>query len=217
MLCSGVRGSRNRSCSVRSSSRGCSVRRSSRSSSGSCAPPSLWHWTGIPSLPSSASALSGWAGTCSRSCSRSSSRSNSRSNSGRGKELAQTRHEAVFRHTRTLDGVDGVPSMLLKELDLRCSGRRRRRRSPDNRVHLADGPTESIHTKVFSTSLMTLPSLATCLSTHRHLGFGFLQFLFTASRNRTSLLFTKCRMWMKCIFVVHGGWTLPRHSLRRGE
>lgn len=188
--------------------------RSSRScgSCGSCAPPSLWHRTGVPSLPSLASTLSCRAGTCSRSCS-----SNSRSNSDRGKELAQTRHEAVFRHTRTLDGVDGVPSMLLKELDLRCSGRRRRRRSPDNRVHLADGPTESIHTKMLSTSLMTLPSLATCLSTHRHLGFGFLQFLFTASRNRTSLLFTKCRMWMKCIFVVHGGWTLPRHSLRRGE
>ena len=190
--------------------------RSSRScgSCGSCAPPSLWHRTGVPSLPSLASTLSCRAGTCSRSCSSSSS---SRSNSDRGKELAQTRHEAVFRHTRTLDGVDGVPSMLLKELDLRCSGRRRRRRSPDNRVHLADGPTESIHTKMLSTSLMTLPSLATCLSTHRHLGFGFLQFLFTASRNRTSLLFTKCRMWMKCIFMVHGGWTLPRHSLRRGE
>lgn len=187
--------------------------RSSRScgSCGSCAPPSLWHRTGVPSLPSLASTLSGRAGTCSRSS------SNSRSNSDRGKELAQTRHEAVFRHTRTLDGVDGVPSMLLKEIDLRCSGGRRRRRSPDNRVHLADGPTESIHTKVFSTSLMTLPSLATCLSTHRHLGFGFLQFLFTASRNRTSLFFTKCRMWMECIFVVHGGWTLPRHSLRRGE
>ena len=192
--------------------------RSSRSC-GSCTPPSLWHRTGIPSLPSLASTLSGRAGTCSRnrsSSSRNRSR-NSRSNSDRGKELAQTRHEAVFRHTRTLNGVDGVPSMLLKELDLRCSGRRRRRRSPDNRVHLADGPTASIHTKVFSTSLMTLPSLATCLSTHRHLGFGFLQFLFTASRNRTSLLFTKCRMWMECIFVVHGGWTLPRHSLRRGE
>ena len=194
--------------------------RSSRScgSCGSCAPPSLWHRTGVPSLPSLASTLSGRAGTCSSSSSSSRNRSrNSRSNSDRGKELAQTRHEAVFRHTRTLDGVDGVPSMLLKELDLRCSGRRRRRRSPDNRIHLADGPTESIHTKVFSTSLMTLPSLATCLSTHRHLGFGFLQFLFTASRNRTSLLFTKCRMWMECIFVVHGGWTLPRHSLRRGE
>lgn len=193
--------------------------RSSRScgSCGSCAPPSLWHRTGIPSLPSLASTLSCRAGTCSRSCSRSSSRSNSRSNSGRGKELAQTRHEAVFRHTRTLDGVDGVPSMLLKEIDLRCSGGRRRRRSPDNRIHLADGPTESIHTKMLSTSLMTLPSLATCLSTHRHLGFGFLQFLFTASRNRTSLFFTKCRMWMECIFVVHGGRTLPRHSLRRGE
>mgnify|MGYP000345747601 CR=1 FL=1 len=196
--------------------------RSSRScgSCGSCAPPSLWHRTGVPSLPSLASTLSGRVGTCSRnrnsrSCSR--SRSNSRSNSGRGKELAQTRHEAVFRHTRTLNGVDGVPSMLLKEIDLRCSGGRRRRRSPDNRVHLADGPTESIHTKMLSTSLMTLPSLATCLSTHRHLGFGFLQFLFTASRNRTSLFFTKCRMWMKCIFMVHGGWTLPRHSLRRGE
>ena len=188
-------------------------------SCGSCAPPSLWHRTGVPSLPSLASTLSGRAGTCSRSRSRSrnSRSSNSRSNSDRGKELAQTRHEAIFRHTRTLDGVDGVPSMLLKEIDLRCSGRRRRRRSPDNRVHLADGPTESIHTKVFSTSLMTLPSLATCLSTHRHLGFGFLQFLFTASRNRTSLFFTKCRMWMECIFVVHGGWTLPRHSLRRGE
>lgn len=187
--------------------------RSSRScgSCGSCAPPSLWHRTGVPSLPSLASTLSCRAGTCSRSS------SNSRSNSDRGKELAQTRHEAVFRHTRTLDGVDGVPSMLLKELDLRCSGGRRRRRSPDNRIHLADGPTESIHTKMLSTSLMTLPSLATCLSTHRHLGFGFLQFLFTASRNRTSLLFTKCRMWMECIFVVHGGWTLPRHSLRRGE
>ena len=180
-------------------------------SCGSCAPPSLWHRTGVPSLPSLASTLSGRAGTCSRNSSR-----NSRSNS-RGKELAQTRHEAVFRHTRTLDGVDGVPSMLLKEIDLRCSGRRRRRRSPDNRIHLADGPTESIHTKMLSTSLMTLPSLATCLSTHRHLGFGFLQFLFTASRNRTSLLFTKYRMWMECIFVVHGGWTLPRHSLRRGE
>ena len=194
--------------------------RSSRScgSCGSCAPPSLWHRTGVPSLPSLASTLSCRAGTCSRSSSRSrNSRSRSRSNSDRGKELAQTRHEAIFRHTRTLDGVDGVPSMLLKELDLRCSGGRRRRRSPDNRVHLADGPTESIHTKVLSTSLMTLPSLATCLSTHRHLGFGFLQFLFTASRNRTSLLFTKCRMWMECIFVVHGGWTLPRHSLRRGE
>ena len=192
--------------------------RSSRSS-GSCTPPSLWHRTGIPSLPSLASTLSGRAGTCSRnrsSSSRNRSR-NSRSNSDRGKELAQTRHEAVFRHTRTLDGVDGVPSMLLKELDLRCSGGRRRRRSPDNRIHLADGPTESIHTKMLSTSLMTLPSLATCLSTHRHLGFGFLQFLFTASRNRTSLLFTKCRMWMECIFVVHGGRTLPRHSLRRGE
>lgn len=184
--------------------------RSSRSC-GSCAPPSLRHRTGVPSLPSLASTLSGRAGTCSRSS------SNSRSNSDRGKELAQTRHEAIFRHTRTLDGVDGVPSMLLKELDLRCSGGRRRRRSPDNRIHLADGPTESIHTKMLSTSLMTLPSLATCLSTHRHLGFGFLQFLFTASRNRTSLLFTKCRMWMECIFVVHGGWTLPRHSLRRGE
>ena len=198
--------------------------RSSRScgSCGSCAPPSLWHRTGVPSLPSLASTLSCRAGTCSRSSSRNSSSGNSssrnsRSNSDRGKELAQTRHEAVFRHTRTLDGVDGVPSMLLKELDLRCSGRRRRRRSPDNRVHLADGPTESIHTKMLSTSLMTLPSLATCLSTHRHLGFGFLQFLFTASRNRTSLFFTKCRMWVKCIFVVHGGWTLPRHSLRRGE
>ena len=195
--------------------------RSSRScgSCGSCAPPSLWHRTGVPSLPSLASTLSCRAGTCSRSRSRNrnSSRSNSRSNSDRGKELAQTRHEAVFRHTRTLDGVDGVPSMLLKELDLRCSGGRRRRRSPDNRIHLADGPTESIHTKMLSTSLMTLPSLATCLSTHRHLGFGFLQFLFTASRNRTSLLFTKCRMWMECIFVVHGGRTLPRHSLRRGE
>lgn len=191
--------------------------RSSRSC-GSCAPPSLWHRTGIPSLPSLASTLSCRAGTCSSSRSRSrNSRSNSRSNSDRGKELAQTRHEAIFRHTRTLDGVDGVPSMLLKEIDLRCSGRRRRRRSPDNRVHLADGPTESIHTKMLSTSLMTLPSLATCLSTHRHLGFGFLQFLFTASRNRTSLFFTKCRMWMECIFVVHGGWTLPRHSLRRGE
>ena len=194
--------------------------RSSRScgSCGSCAPPSLWHRTGVPSLPSLASTLSCRAGTCSRSSSRSrNSRSRSRSNSDRGKELAQTRHEAIFRHTRTLDGVDGVPSMLLKELDLRCSGGRRRRRSPDNRVHLADGPTESIHTKVLSTSLMTLPSLATCLSTHRHLGFGFLQFLFTASRNRTSLFFTKYRMWMECIFVVHGGWTLPRHSLRRGE
>ena len=194
--------------------------RSSRScgSCGSCAPPSLWHRTGVPSLPSLASTLSCRAGTCSSSSSSSrNSRSNSRSNSDRGKELAQTRHEAVFRHTRTLDGVDGVPSMLLKEIDLRCSGRRRRRRSPDNRIHLADGPTESIHTKMLSTSLMTLPSLATCLSTHRHLGFGFLQFLFTASRNRTSLLFTKCRMWMECIFVVHGGWTLPRHSLRRGE
>lgn len=197
--------------------------RSSRSngSCGSCAPPSLWHRTGVPSLPSLASTLSGRAGTCSRSRnssnSRSNSSSNSRSNSDRGKELAQTRHEAVFRHTRTLNGVDGVPSMLLKEIDLRCSGRRRRRRSPDNRVHLADGPTESIHTKMLSTSLMTLPSLATCLSTHRHLGFGFLQFLFTASRNRTSLFFTKCRMWMECIFVVHGGRTLPRHSLRRGE
>ena len=196
--------------------------RSSRicGSCGSCAPPSLWHRTGVPSLPSLASTLSGRAGTCSRSRNSSNSRSNSRSNSSsssRGKELAQTRHEAVFRHTRTLDGVDGVPSMLLKEIDLRCSGRRQRRRSPDNRVHLADGPTESIHTKMLSTSLMTLPSLATCLSTHRHLGFGFLQFLFTASRNRTSLLFTKCRMWMECIFVVHGGWTLPRHSLRRGE
>ena len=199
--------------------------RSSRSSRSS-APPSLWHRTGVPSLPSLASTLSGRVGTCSRSRNRNSrsnssrsnsSRSNSRSNSDRGKELAQTRHEAVFRHTRTLDGVDGVPSMLLKELDLRCSGRRRRRRSPDNRVHLADGPTESIHTKMLSTSLMTLPSLATCLSTHRHLGFGFLQFLFTASRNRTSLFFTKCRMWMECIFVVHGGRTLPRHSLRRGE
>ena len=181
--------------------------RSSRScgSCGSCAPPSLWHRTGVPSLPSLASTLSCRAGTCSSSRSRSrNSRSNSRSNSDRGKELAQTRHEAVFRHTRTLDGVDGVPSMLLKELDLRCSGRRRRRRSLDNRVHLADGPTESIHTKVLSTSLMTLPSLATCLSTHMHLGFGFLQFLFTASRNRTSLFFTKCRMWMECIFVVHG-------------
>ena len=190
-------------------------------SCGSCAPPSLWHRTGVPSLPSLASTLSGRAGTCSRSRNSSNSRSNSRSNSSssssRGKELAQTRHEAVFRHTRTLDGVDGVPSMLLKEIDLRCSGRRRRRRSPDNRIHLADGPTESIHTKMLSTSLMTLPSLATCLSTHRHLGFGFLQFLFTASRNRTSLLFTKYRMWMECIFVVHGGWTLPRHSLRRGE
>lgn len=185
--------------------------RGSNGSCGSCAPPSLWHRTGIPSLPSLASTLSCRAGTCSRSS------SNSRSNSDRGKELAQTRHEAVFRHTRTLNGVDGVPSMLLKELDLRCSGGRRRRRSPDNRIHLADGPTESIHTKMFSTSLMTLPSLATCLSTHRHLGFGFLQFLFTASRNRTSLLFTKCRMWMECIFVVHGGRTLPRHSLRRGE
>ena len=187
--------------------------RSSRScgSCGSCAPPSLWHRTGVPSLPSLASTLSCRAGTCSRSS------SNSGSNSDRGKELAQTRHEAVFRHTRTLDGVDGVPSMLLKELDLRCSGGRQRRRSPDNRIHLADGPTESIHTKMLSTSLMTLPSLATCLSTHRHLGFGFLQFLFTASRNRTSLLFTKCRMWMECIFVVHGGRTLPRHSLRRGE
>ena len=194
--------------------------RSSRScgSCGSCAPPSLWHRTGVPSLPSLASTLSGRAGTCSSSSSSSRNRSrNSRSNSDRGKELAQTRHEAVFRHTRTLNGVDGVPSMLLKELDLRCSGRRRRRRSPDNRVHLADGPTESIHTKMLSTSLMTLPSLATCLSTHRHLGFGFLQFLFTASRNRTSLFFTKCRMWMECIFVVHGGRTLPRHSLRRGE
>ena len=197
--------------------------RSSRScgSCGSCAPPSLWHRTGVPSLPSLASTLSGRAGTCSRSRNSSNSRSNSRSNSSssssRGKELAQTRHEAVFRHTRTLNGVDGVPSMLLKEIDLRCSGRRRRRCSPDNRIHLADGPTESIHTKMLSTSLMTLPSLATCLSTHRHLGFGFLQFLFTASRNRTSLLFTKCRMWMECIFVVHGGWTLPRHSLRRGE
>ena len=194
--------------------------RGSNGSCGSCAPPSLWHRTGVPSLPSLASTLSGRAGTCSRSRNSSNSRSNSRSNSSsssRGKELAQTRHEAVFRHTRTLDGVDGVPSMLLKELDLRCSGRRRRRCSPDNRVHLADGPTESIHTKMLSTSLMTLPSLATCLSTHRHLGFGFLQFLFTASRNRTSLLFTKCRMWMKCIFMVHGGWTLPRHSLRRGE
>ena len=195
--------------------------RSSRScgSCGSCAPPSLWHRTGVPSLPSLASTLSCRAGTCSRSRSRNrnSSRSNSRSNSDRGKELAQTRHEAIFRHTRTLDGVDGVPSMLLKEIDLRCSGGRRRRRSPDNRIHLADGPTESIHTKMLSTSLMTLPSLATCLSTHRHLGFGFLQFLFTASRNRTSLLFTKCRMWMECIFVVHGGRTLPRHSLRRGE
>ena len=192
--------------------------RSSRSC-GSCTPPSLWHRTGIPSLPSLASTLSCRAGTCSRNSRNSSmSRSrNSRSNSDRGKELAQTRHEAVFRHTRTLNGVDGVPSMLLKELDLRCSGGRRRRRSPDNRVHLADGPTESIHTKMLSTSLMTLPSLATCLSTHRHLGFGFLQFLFTASRNRTSLLFTKCRMWMECIFVVHGGRTLPRHSLRRGE
>lgn len=192
--------------------------RSSRScgSCGSCAPPSLWHRTGVPSLPSLASTLSGRAGTCSRSRSRN-SRSNSRSNSDRGKELAQTRHEAVFRHTRTLNGVDGVPSMLLKELDLRCSGGRQRRRSPDNRIHLADGPTESIHTKMLSTSLMTLPSLATCLSTHRHLGFGFLQFLFTASRNRTSLFFTKYRMWMECIFVVHGGWTLPRHSLRRGE
>ena len=183
-------------------------------SCGSCAPPSLWHRTGVPSLPSLASTLSCRAGTCSRNSSNS---SNSRSNSDRGQELAQTRHEAVFRHTRTLDGVDGVPSMLLKELDLRCSGGRRRRCSPDNRIHLADGPTESIHTKMLSTSLMTLPSLATCLSTHRHLGFGFLQFLFTASRNRTSLLFTKCRMWMECIFVVHGGWTLPRHSLRRGE
>ena len=196
--------------------------RSSRScgSCGSCAPPSLRHRTGVPSLPSLASTLSGRAGTCSRSRNSRNSRSNSRSNSSsssRGKELAQTRHEAVFRHTRTLDGVDGVPSMLLKEIDLRCSGRRRRRRSPDNRVHLADGPTESIHTKMLSTSLMTLPSLATCLSTHRHLGFGFLQFLFTASRNRTSLFFTKCRMWMECIFVVHGGRTLPRHSLRRGE
>ena len=196
--------------------------RSSRScgSCGSCAPPSLWHRTGVPSLPSLASTLSGRAGTCSRSRNSSNSRSNSRSNSSsssRGKELAQTRHEAIFRHTRTLNGVDGVPSMLLKELDLRCSGRRRRRRSPDNRIHLADGPTESIHTKMLSTSLMTLPSLATCLSTHRHLGFGFLQFLFTASRNRTSLFFTKYRMWMECIFVVHGGWTLPRHSLRRGE
>ena len=202
--------------------------RSSRScgSCGSCAPPSLWHRTGVPSLPSLASTLSGRAGTCSRNSRNSrnrsrnrsrNSRSNSRSNSDRGKELAQTRHEAVFRHTRTLDGVDGVPSMLLKEIDLRCSGRRRRRRSPDNRIHLADGPTESIHTKMLSTSLMTLPSLATCLSTHRHLGFGFLQFLFTASRNRTSLFFTKYRMWMECIFVVHGGWTLPRHSLRRGE
>ena len=190
--------------------------RSSRScgSCGSCAPPSLWHRTGVPSLPSLASTLSCRAGTCSRSSSN--SRSNS-SSSSRGKELAQTRHEAVFRHTRTLDGVDGVPSMLLKEIDLRCSGRRRRRRSPDNRIHLADGPTESIHTKMLSTSLMTLPSLATCLSTHRRLRFAFLQFLLTASRNRTSLLFTKCRMWMKCIFVVHGGWTLPRHSLRRGE
>ena len=189
-----------------------------RGSCGSCAPPSLWHRTGIPSLPSLASTLSGRAGTCSSRSSSSRNRSrNSRSNSDRGKELAQTRHEAVFRHTRTLNGVDGVPSMLLKEIDLRCSGRRRRRRSPDNRVHLADGPTESIHTKMLSTSLMTLPSLATCLSTHRHLGFGFLQFLFTASRNRTSLFFTKCRMWMECIFVVHGGWTLPRHSLRRGE
>ena len=208
MLCSGVR----------RSSRGCSVRRSSRSSSGSCAPPSLRHRTGIPSLPSSASALSGWAGTCSRSRnSRSSSRSSSRSNSGRGKELTQTRHEAVFRHTRTLDGVDGVPSMLLKEIDLRCSGRRRRRCSPDNRVHLADGPTESIHTKMLSTSLMTLPSLATCLSTRRRLRFAFLQFLFTASRNRTSLFFTKCRRWMECIFVVYGRWTLPRHRLGRGE
>ena len=192
--------------------------RSSRScgscgSCGSCTPPSLWHRTGVPSLPSLASTLSCRAGTCSRNRNSSSSRSNS----DRGKELAQTRHEAVFRHTRTLNGVDGVPSMLLKELDLRCSGGRRRRRSPDNRIHLADGPTESIHTKMLSTSLMTLPSLATCLSTHRHLGFGFLQFLFTASRNRTSLLFTKCRMWMECIFVVHGGWTLPRHSLRRGE
>ena len=187
-------------------------------SCGSCAPPSLWHRTGVPSLPSLASTLSCRAGTCSSSRSSSrNSRSNSRSNSGRGKELAQTRHEAVFRHTRTLDGVDGVPSMLLKEIDLRCSGGRRRRRSPDNRIHLADGPTESIHTKMLSTSLMTLPSLATCLSTHRHLGFGFLQFLFTASRNRTSLFFTKCRMWMECIFVVHGGRTLPRHSLRRGE
>ena len=193
-------------------------------SCGSCAPPSLWHRTGVPSLPSLASTLSCRAGTCSRNSSssnrnrsRNRNRSNSRSNSGRGKELAQTRHEAVFRHTRTLDGVDGVPSMLLKEIDLRCSGRRRRRRSPDNRIHLADGPTESIHTKMLSTSLMTLPSLATCLSTHRHLGFGFLQFLFTASRNRTSLFFTKYRMWMECIFVVHGGWTLPRHSLRRGE
>ena len=189
-------------------------------SCGSCAPPSLWHRTGVPSLPSLASTLSGRAGTCSRSRNSRNSRSNSRSNSSsssRGKELAQTRHEAVFRHTRTLDGVDGVPSMLLKELDLRCSGGRRRRRSPDNRIHLADGPTESIHTKMLSTSLMTLPSLATCLSTHRHLGFGFLQFLFTASRNRTSLFFTKYRMWMECIFVVHGGWTLPRHSLRRGE
>ena len=198
--------------------------RSSRScgSCGSCAPPSLWHRTGVPSLPSLASTLSCRAGTCSRSSSRNSSSGNSssrnsRNNSDRGKELAQTRHEAVFRHTRTLDGVDGVPSMLLKEIDLRCSGRRRRRRSPDNRVHLADGPTESIHTKMLSTWFMTLPSLATCLSTHRHLGFGFLQFLFTASRNRTSLFFTKCRMWVKCIFVVHGGWTLPRHSLRRGE
>mgnify|MGYP006981714190 CR=1 FL=1 len=198
--------------------------RSSRScgSCGSCAPPSLWHRTGVPSLPSLASTLSCRAGTCNRSRnrsrnSRSNSSSNSRSNSDRGKELAQTRHEAVFRHTRTLDGVDGVPSMLLKEIDLRCSGGRRRRRSPDNRIHLADGPTESIHTKMLSTSLMTLPSFATCLSTHRHLGFGFLQFLFTASRNRTSLFFTKCRMWMKCIFVVHGGRTLPRHSLRRGE
>lgn len=192
-----------------------------RRSCGSCAPPSLWHRTGVPSLPSLASTLSGRAGTCSRSRNSSNSRSNSRSNSSssssRGKELAQTRHEAVFRHTRTLDGVDGVPSMLLKEIDLRCSGRRRRRRSPDNRIHLADGPTESIHTKMLSTSLMTLPSLATCLSTHRHLGFGFLQFLFTASRNRTSLFFTKYRMWMECIFVVHGGRTLPRHSLRRGE
>ena len=194
--------------------------RGSNGSCGSCAPPSLWHRTGVPSLPSLASTLSGRAGTCSRSRNSSNSRSNSRSNSSsssRGKELEQTRHEAVFRHTRTLDGVDGVPSMLLKELDLRCSGGRQRRRSPDNRIHLADGPTESIHTKMLSTSLMTLPSLATCLSTHRHLGFGFLQFLFTASRNRTSLFFTKCRMWMKCIFVVHGGRTLPRHSLRRGE
>ena len=190
--------------------------RSSRSC-GSCAPPSLWHRTGIPSLPSLASTLSCRAGTCSRSSSSRNRSRNSRSNSDRGKELAQTRHEAVFRHTRTLDGVDGVPSMLLKEIDLRCSGGRRRRRSPDNRIHLADGPTESIHTKMLSTSLMTLPSLATCLSTHRHLGFGFLQFLFTASRNRTSLFFTKCRMWMECIFVVHGGRTLPRHSLRRGE